>query len=439
MNPTDQARKEARKRELKKNKKQRMLVRQAVLKGKDPKHLIQEMEHIDRMEYDPVNPPPYNIKVLQEKRKKIRDTWDRVLRLYSKEEPHQATQMVSMQAEYEKTRAQLISWFESVKETQRVLVDEIPLPELPADSTSNIPMPGEIPLPNQFDNQQQPPRSILKHKQSDTTDQPQQIIINRKPPGPPPGIPPLLSDNEDDDDIENNEALTNSSTSNERRRIRFVDPPPSSKRKENESDAYELENLEFPSISSSSQPYTSTTANTSKLVFPIPPFPPPPGMRLPPPPPPYFPPGHVPPGIRLPTRPFPPGMQQPPKLARQQHSSTSSSSNQPNVFSAPPSLINKPTTSTSTISAATPSSTKNHMTIEAKPVIRARQEVTKFVPTVLKVKRPGKKQVDPPKTPYDNSMVMKARMANAAMVGHLTIGSTDDAYDTFMKEISQLG
>lgn len=49
MNPTDQARKEARKKELKKNKKQRQLVRAAVLKGKDPAQLIEEMEKIDEM------------------------------------------------------------------------------------------------------------------------------------------------------------------------------------------------------------------------------------------------------------------------------------------------------------------------------------------------------------------------------------------------------
>lgn len=49
MNPTDQARKEARKKELKKNKKQRQMVRAAVLKGKDPAQLIEEMEKIDEM------------------------------------------------------------------------------------------------------------------------------------------------------------------------------------------------------------------------------------------------------------------------------------------------------------------------------------------------------------------------------------------------------
>ena len=42
MNPTDQARKEARRKELKKNKKQRMAVRQAVLKGKDPLVLVRK-------------------------------------------------------------------------------------------------------------------------------------------------------------------------------------------------------------------------------------------------------------------------------------------------------------------------------------------------------------------------------------------------------------
>lgn len=41
--------KEARKKELKKNKKQRMAVRTAVLKGKDPQQLLFEMEKIDQM------------------------------------------------------------------------------------------------------------------------------------------------------------------------------------------------------------------------------------------------------------------------------------------------------------------------------------------------------------------------------------------------------
>lgn len=110
MNPTDQARKEARKKELKKNKKQRQMVRAAVLKGKDPAQLIEEMEKIDEMgllfsifleifcyqlsfltecifslnysEFNVLQPSPLNEKVLREKRKKLKETFDRVMRLY---------------------------------------------------------------------------------------------------------------------------------------------------------------------------------------------------------------------------------------------------------------------------------------------------------------------------------------------------------------------
>ncbi len=48
MNPTDQARKEARKRELKKNKKQRTAVRHAVLKSKDALQLLEEASMYDK-------------------------------------------------------------------------------------------------------------------------------------------------------------------------------------------------------------------------------------------------------------------------------------------------------------------------------------------------------------------------------------------------------
>ena len=92
--------KEARKKELKKNKKQRQMVRAAVLKGKDPAQLLDEMEKIDEMgriicffpinstnlwlflEYNVFQPSPLNEKVLREKRKKLKETLDRVMRLY---------------------------------------------------------------------------------------------------------------------------------------------------------------------------------------------------------------------------------------------------------------------------------------------------------------------------------------------------------------------
>jgi len=63
MNPTDQARKEARKRELKKNKKQRQIVRVAVLKGQNPREIVESLEKIDDMEYNPITPCPHAPKV----------------------------------------------------------------------------------------------------------------------------------------------------------------------------------------------------------------------------------------------------------------------------------------------------------------------------------------------------------------------------------------
>ncbi len=40
------------------------------------------MEAIDQMEYDPNNPPPYNVKVLQEKRRKLKETWLKIYQFY---------------------------------------------------------------------------------------------------------------------------------------------------------------------------------------------------------------------------------------------------------------------------------------------------------------------------------------------------------------------
>lgn len=75
------------------------MVRAAVLKGKDPQQILEEMEKIDQMgmqvdlkinfssntlvtEYNVNQPSPLNEKVLKDKRKKLRDTLDRVLSMY---------------------------------------------------------------------------------------------------------------------------------------------------------------------------------------------------------------------------------------------------------------------------------------------------------------------------------------------------------------------
>lgn len=199
MNPTDQARKEARKRELKKNKKQRQMVRAAVLKGKDPSQIIMEMEKIDSMEYNVEVPPALSEKVLKDKRKKLRETLDRVLKLYEKENPEYWVEIRRMEGDYEKKRQALIEYFESVRHAQAVTVDEIPLPNLdmppvPDASVPEVPPPPEVvpmPVPNAH---LVPAHGILKKMSAyvPATTEP------KKPPGCPPTLPPELSDDEDD-------------------------------------------------------------------------------------------------------------------------------------------------------------------------------------------------------------------------------------------------
>ena len=94
-------RKEARRRELKKNKKQRILVRNAVLKGKRPQEIIEELEKIDDMEYNPVTPCPLNQKVMSEKRRKLMETWDRVFEMYKKDAPDQFEDVQKYWAAYQ--------------------------------------------------------------------------------------------------------------------------------------------------------------------------------------------------------------------------------------------------------------------------------------------------------------------------------------------------
>ncbi|XP_054706105.1 WW domain-binding protein 11-like [Uloborus diversus] len=228
MNPTDQARKEARKRELKKNKKQRQMVRAAVLKGKDPLQLINDMEKIDEMEYNVNAPPLLNEKVLKDKRKKLKETWDRVMRLYFKEDRERFNELKKLELEYEAKRSILVKYFESVRIAQQVQVDEIPLPdtpEIPLFLTSQIPLPSEMEIMPEIDTTIIP-HSILK-KTPVFSQQPESYTSSLRAPGIPPGpVPDLSSDEEENDDDALNEE-DNESTIQDKfgksRKIRFAD------------------------------------------------------------------------------------------------------------------------------------------------------------------------------------------------------------------------
>ncbi|TGZ73980.1 hypothetical protein CRM22_001201 [Opisthorchis felineus] len=207
MNPTDQARKEARKRELKKNKKQRMAVRHAVLKAKDPLQLLEETALYDKQEYDPNVEAHLNERVLQEKRRKLLETFDRLVLLYRKEDAEYANRLQAARNDYDKKRHEMMLFYEQVKLAERVKTSDIPLPKLPQSQMGLIA--SDIPLPTGSY-----AKSILKKSLGAPGLPPGILPAGRKPPAPPPGPPPELSDSDGED---------SSSDLTRQRKIRFAD------------------------------------------------------------------------------------------------------------------------------------------------------------------------------------------------------------------------
>ena len=77
------------------------MVRAAVLRMKDPKQIIEDMKKLDEMEFNPVQQPQLNEKVLKDKHKKLQETFERILRLYEKENPDIYKDLRKLEVEYE--------------------------------------------------------------------------------------------------------------------------------------------------------------------------------------------------------------------------------------------------------------------------------------------------------------------------------------------------
>ena len=64
------------------NKKQRQTVREAVLRMKDPAQMLAEIEEIEKQETEALTDPLPNEKGLQEKKRKLHSSIDRVLKYW---------------------------------------------------------------------------------------------------------------------------------------------------------------------------------------------------------------------------------------------------------------------------------------------------------------------------------------------------------------------
>ncbi|XP_012507617.1 PREDICTED: WW domain-binding protein 11 [Propithecus coquereli] len=294
-----------------------------------------EFVHRDENEkFNPVQQPQLNEKVLKDKRKKLRETFERILRLYEKENPDIYKELRKLEVEYEQKRAQLSQYFDAVKVIKFLLRETKVLYRLRAPPFLRPPgMPGlRGPLPRLL------------------------------PPGPPPGRPPGPPPG----------------------------PPPG-----------------------------------------LPPGPPPrgPPPRLPPPAPPGIPPprpGMMRPPLVPPLGPAPPGLFPPAPLPN------------PGVLSAPPNLIQRPKaddTSAATIEK------KATATISAKPQItNPKAEITRFVPTALRVRRENKgATAAPQRKSEDDSAVPLAKAApKSGPSVPVSVQTKDDVYEAFMKEMEGL-
>lgn len=462
MNPTDQARKEARKQELKKNKKQRQMVRAAVLKGKDPQQILEEMEKIDQMEYNVNQPSPLNEKVLKDKRKKLRDTLERVMSMYHKDDPDKWTELKKRQAEYESKRAQLVAFYESVKSAQSVTVDEIPLPQIPQQNATNT-----IPLPTTERKPEVAIYSIATALKLQALGQPV-----REPPGCPPGPPPDINDEgeveefsfklitiEEEHPVEETVveepesivppppqiisvsslskptslqqkmvALSGQNVDEFIKEMETVQKKLEQRKEEGQAKlAAQMEQLmppgtnepvpTLPSLPPSSAPTAPPPLMFTGAGIRLPPGPPPGRPLMPPGPPPGLPPrlplGLTAAGPRLIRIPAPPLVVGPQPVPQPK----------PNVLTAAPQLINRN------------ESTKQGATISAKPQIRnLSADVTRFVPSALRVKREEKK--NRPVTSLARELKQKEmNLNNQLAAGQHT---KDDAYKQFMQEMEGL-
>ncbi|XP_048575895.1 WW domain-binding protein 11 isoform X2 [Nematostella vectensis] len=153
------------------------MVREAVLKTKDPKRILDEIEKIETFEIDAGAEPLPNDKALKDKKKKLRETLERLQKLYEKDDPRKAGEIQKLLDDSDQRRQHAyLEAYESkrVAEMMAMEYSDIPLPTGIPLSQPGVPMPSDIPLPGALPGQQTLPPGLI-------------------PPGPPPGDPPVQS------------------------------------------------------------------------------------------------------------------------------------------------------------------------------------------------------------------------------------------------------
>lgn len=432
MNPADRERKQMRQKELKRNKKQRIMVRNAIVKSRNPENLVEQLRRMDDQEFDPIR--ELSLNVISEKRSKIRGAFIQIISLYRQEKDDKKVKSLEkMLHEYEIERFKKEQNFKAKEFSDTADPNEIPLPtgSMGPDSAKTpsfaVPIPPVVP-------QIATKGGILKKPTQPQVIGPAPPIKKHKyPPGPPSGFPPKLS-SDSDDDGESDEEFDRSSR---KRRVRFTDDRQKDHEGHNDDDD-DYAPVEIPESMMVEQP---DQMQTRPSLYPQGPIVGGPFLSGPP----RYPPGMVhsiPPQQRMGPSPYPPGFRIPPNIPPELHAQmlrtgripahmgrqNVSNTEEPHpsaVIIAPPQVV-KPSVDSaqSTI-------------ISAEPQMRnLKREATRFVPSTLRVPRPQPTSIGPkiPSIAAPGTQIIPKKKKLNRQTGK----SVDEACDEFLKEIGGL-
>ena len=413
-------------------KKQRFEARSLNLKGKDVHVIIAELERLDQIQYNVEEAPKLNAEVIENKRKKLKETLGKIMGLYKKEDQATFDQIKRLEMNYEGKRANLIKRYEAVNSAKQVNLEEIPLPFCGDDQF--------VSLSSSSTGSSRPARSSTA---TSSQDQQHYVTISGevrsdlKPPGCPALVPPSMEQLEEElkrcgkslDSVNAQKDLDEFL-----KEVARVEKQVSTKEQTEEPTSDPVHSLPkvpagMPSISMlkgvapPALPKPPAGPNASTLPNPINPAPfpvllnpmgllnaPPPQMKRPPniPPPPF----KHPMAVNSHFNKFNPSAKhQPPAAAVTAQ-----------IRKEPEKLIQQ-----------------QGATIEAKPQLRnLSADVTKFLPTSLRIKRQdtSKKPVRPSQLGVPRQSAFNSRTAPSKPVD--TKPNNDKAYEEFMKELSGL-
>ncbi|KHN74275.1 WW domain-binding protein 11 [Toxocara canis] len=397
MNPADQERKSMRQKELKRNKKQRTMVRHAILKSKDVDEIIENLKRLDEQEFD-IHVEHHSKYVFNEKRAKLKQTFNEVMNLYKQEKREdKIKELIEKMDHYEMERARKIQQYNAQRFSLETNPVEIPLPD-----GSSLPNAAMTPIAPSIPAHYLMPQAragILKHTSSAERD----VDERGEPPGPPVGLPPLLKI---DDDYE---------VSTSKRKVRFGE----SETKVIHDGFHRSLDDDYGPVDIPAEVMQQESDKARHVAMLAPPIPQQPLVRAPP-----LPPNMLPPPPRLPLRMPPPPPNFPrPGIPGSGYGHTTAGDS---VISAAP-VVRRPA------ELAAEASDGAEATISAEPKLRdLTKEVTRFVPTALRTNR---NKVHPKRPLNKQYSVMGVQVESAQ---RKEAKDTDEAYADFMKEVSSL-